>query len=398
LGCREIRWPCRLGSRRYGRLGSLRYGEGRLVGEPGGEGVAAEVMHDGARGVVAAGVVAGAFAANLRLLKLQDEALEDFAQHLRVDGDIHVQRSVFADGEIIGFQQVVEDVLEGVVAGLEFVVAAHFVVALLAAVFVGKKAAVEEGEVVAGDVGLGALGAELDEEGLEGVFEETDAGGVLAIALAELVDQVLAIAIEPALALDEIEEQEAVEKRLGLALDGFFGPAGMAVGDVVADLAEGVVEVGEELFGNRLFVEGPGPLGLPGLGVGPVVFGPGEVREVMHDQGAQVSAALPPAEGGQFGAVDLVAFEMGESEALVIGGGADEEEVFLLPGLEAWVAPPVRDEAAQNLAQGGAVHLRIGKLNEEDAPGLAGDKWAELTDRAAPEAGRLAARQTKLIR
>jgi hypothetical protein len=86
--------------------------------------------------------MAGAFAAHLRLLKLQDEALEDFAQHLRVNGDIHVQRGVFSDGEIVGFEQVVEDMLEGVVPDLEFVVAADLVVALLGAVFVGKKAAV----------------------------------------------------------------------------------------------------------------------------------------------------------------------------------------------------------------------------------------------------------------
>ncbi len=146
----------------------------------------------------------------------------------------------------------------------------------------------------------------------------------------------------------------------------------MAVGDVIADLPESIVEVGEELFGDRLFVEGPGPLGLPGRRIGPVILGPGEVRQIVLDEGAQVGAALAPAEGGQFGAVDLIAFEMGESEALVIGGGADEEEVFLLPGLEAGVAPAVGDEAAQNLAQGGAVHLRIGELNEENAPGLAG--------------------------
>ena len=66
----------------------------------------------------------------------------------------------------------------------------------------------------------------------------------------------------------------------------------------------------------------------------------------------------------------------------------------MLPGLEAGVAPPARDEAAQDLAQGSAVHLSIGKLNEEDAPGLAGDKWAELTDRAALEAARLPAGHT----
>ena len=117
------------------------------------------------RGVVAAGVVPGAFAAHLRMLKLQDQALEYFAEHLGVNGHVHVQRGVFADGEVVGFQQVVEDVLEGVVADLEFVVAADVVVALLGAVFVGEEAAVEEGEVVAGNVGLGAFGAELDEDG-----------------------------------------------------------------------------------------------------------------------------------------------------------------------------------------------------------------------------------------
>ena len=139
-------------------------------------------------------------------------------------------------------------------------------------------------------------------------------------------------------------------------------------------------------------------VGLPGAGVGAVIFGPGQVRQVVFQERAHVSAALAPAEGGEFGALDLVAFEVGEGEALVIGGGADEEEVFVLPGLEAGVAPPAGDEAAQNLAQGSAVHLRIGELNEEDAPRLAGDKGAELAHRAALKAGRVAVGQTKLIR
>src|ERR1017187_1868780 len=171
----------------------------------------------------------------------------------------------------------------------------------------------------------------------------------------------------------------------------------MAVGDVVARLTEGAVEVLEELLGDRLFIERPGPFGLPGGGVGTVVPGPGEVREIVFNEGAQVGAALAPAEGGQFGAVDLVAFEMGEGKALIVGGGADEEKVFVLPGLEAGVAPPARDEAAQDLAQVGPVHTRSSELDEEDAPGLAGYKGAELAHRAALKAGLVGTRQPKLI-
>jgi hypothetical protein len=171
----------------------------------------------------------------------------------------------------------------------------------------------------------------------------------------------------------------------------------MAVGDVVADFAEGIVEVVEELLGDRLFVEGPGPFGLPGVGVGTVVLGPAEVGQIVFDERAQVSTALAPAEGGQFGALDVVALEMGEGEALIIGGGTNKEEVFVLPGLEAGVAPPARDEAAQDLAQGGAVHLRISELDEEDAPGLAGEERAKLADGAALKADSVDVRQPKLV-
>lgn len=339
-------------------------------------------MDDGARGVVTAGVVAGGFAARAAVLQLQDQGLEDFAEHLRVNGHVHVQRRVLADGEVVGFEQVVEDVLEGVVADGEFVVTADVVVALFGAVFVGEEAAVEERQVVAGQVGLRAFGAELDEERAEEVIQIGAAARVPVEVLAEAVGEAIALTIEPALALDEVEEEQAVEEGLGFAFDDCLRPAWMAVGDLVAEPLEDVAEVGEELPGDGFLVKGAGPLGQPGSGVRAVVLGPGELGQVILQEGAQVIAAAPPAKGGQTGAPGLLAAKMGEGDAFVIGRGTEEQEVVVLPGLEGGTPAAVRDEAAQDLTQRGAIDLKIGELDHEDAPRLAGDERAELANDA----------------
>ena len=70
--------------------------------------------------------------------KLQNQAFEDFTQHLRVNGYVHVQRRIFPDGEIVSFKKVMENVREGFVADFEIVVAADVFIALLGAIFVGE--------------------------------------------------------------------------------------------------------------------------------------------------------------------------------------------------------------------------------------------------------------------
>ncbi len=72
--------------------------------------------------------------------------------------------------------------------------------------------------------------------------------------------------------------------------------------------------------------------------------------------------------------------EVGEAELAVVVG-ADEEEVFALPGGEAGIAAARRHQAAQHLAQraGGAMEAAAGgemvvagELEQEDAPRLTG--------------------------
>ena len=55
---------------------------------------------------------------------MEDEALENLAEHLGVDGDIHIQRGVFPDGEVVGLEEVVKNMSECLVAYAQLMMAA----------------------------------------------------------------------------------------------------------------------------------------------------------------------------------------------------------------------------------------------------------------------------------
>ena len=74
-----------------------------------------EMNHD-ARRVVAAGSLA--FVRRLEFLArrfgVENDALENFAEHFRVNGHFLRQRRVFADGEVVSFEQIVKERKSGV--------------------------------------------------------------------------------------------------------------------------------------------------------------------------------------------------------------------------------------------------------------------------------------------
>ena len=339
-------------------------------------------MHDGPRRVVAAGVVARGLAAAVGLIELEDERLEDFPEHLGIDGDVPIERRVLADGEVVFVEEVGEDALEDAVAEAEVGAAQQFFLALLAAVFVVEKSAVEKGHVADGARGVGDLRGEADEKREEELVVKARAVGLGGRVFGEAPREVVALAIEPAFALDEAKEEQPVQQRLRFLLDDFFRPVGVPFREVARDEVGHAAEVGEELFGDGFLVEGAAPRGEPGGAIRAVVGGPAEMREIEFEEGAEIAAAALPAKRGEPRLPRFFAVKMREGDALEIGGGAEEEEVFVLPRLERCGAAAIRHEAAEDLPERGAVDLLVGKLDEENAPRLPRPERAQLPDDA----------------
>ncbi|HOW64782.1 MAG TPA: hypothetical protein P5186_13835 [Candidatus Paceibacterota bacterium] len=125
--------------------------------------------------------------------------------------------------------------------------AAHGIVVLLIAVFITEQAAIQEWQIVARNVRLGTLGAEFGEEGTKEPLKESGSGrGIIGKSL-ESPEQVVALAVEPAFSLDEIQEQEPIEEGLRLLLGGLVFPM-LALANLILDHVEGFGEVVEELL------------------------------------------------------------------------------------------------------------------------------------------------------
>ncbi|MBU6400957.1 MAG: hypothetical protein KGS61_11605, partial [Verrucomicrobia bacterium] len=267
---------------------------------------------------MAAGVVARGLAAGVGLLDLEHQRLEDFAEHLRVNGHVLIEWRVLANREVVGFEKFVEDVLEHAVADLERMAEAGGFIALLRAVFVGKQPAVQEGQIVPGDVGHRTLSRELDEQRLEEFLQIRRAVLRLAKVLPEVAVEEVAVAVEPALALDEVEEKQAVKQGLSFALDVLGAPEGLVSGDVFADQIEHGAEISEEPPRHRLNVKG---CFVPGAD--------GERAEVSGIADIEQGQAL----GG--GAVAFVRAELESAKNLAVGhravGGLDVDQMRLRP-------------------------------------------------------------------
>jgi len=152
----------------------------------------------------------------------------------------------------------------------------------------------------------------------------------------------------------------------------------------------------EELTRDGLDIEGAAPLPQPALTISRSLR-PGERGQIELEQRAHGARACFPAKGGEPRAARLLAPEMREGYPLVITRGADEEEVLVLPRLQGGVAAAVRDEAAQDLPERGAVESRLGELDEEDAPRLILPQRPELADDAVLQPLRVRAAEAQFV-
>jgi hypothetical protein len=222
--------------------------ERRLIFQPTGEGFPANIMDDGARGVVAAGIVAAGLASSIALLPLEDESFKDVAQHFGVDGDFHAGGGVLDDGEVISVEQFLEDGAEDGIGNIQG--AAALDVRIVRAGFIAEQAAIEERHIVREGGSEAGLGAEALEERAEEAAEER-AAGLIRVGLEGILEEGAA-AVQPAFPLDEVEEDEAVQQGLGLGAAGIASPVrmgGFQLGGDLADTAGEVVEkVRVELF------------------------------------------------------------------------------------------------------------------------------------------------------
>src|SRR6266568_555042 len=87
-----------------------------LIFEPGSQRISANIMDDGTGRVMTASVMPDRLSASFALLPLQDERLENATKHLWVNCDFIIVRRVFVNREIVGFEQILEDIFEGLVA------------------------------------------------------------------------------------------------------------------------------------------------------------------------------------------------------------------------------------------------------------------------------------------
>jgi hypothetical protein len=65
---------------------------------------------------------------------------------------------------------------------------------------------------------------------------------------------------------------------------------------------------------------------------------------------------------------------------LLIGGHADEEEVFVLPARELCISATLWYKSPQDLPQRSSVNLAVGEVYKENPPGLTVYHWTQLFD------------------
>src|SRR5438270_504192 len=89
---------------------------GRELFEPDAQAFPTEIMNDRPRGVIAARIVSRGLAISAGLLQLKNEGFEDFPQHFGVNGDFLIEGRIFADGEVVSFEQMIEKMPKRAVA------------------------------------------------------------------------------------------------------------------------------------------------------------------------------------------------------------------------------------------------------------------------------------------
>src|SRR6266540_3294177 len=92
---------------------------GRKLLQPGPQPFTAKVVNDGARSIIASGVVARSLAVSPSLFELKDERFKDFAEHLGVNRDFLVEGSVFANGEVVSLEEILEKMPESGIADFD---------------------------------------------------------------------------------------------------------------------------------------------------------------------------------------------------------------------------------------------------------------------------------------
>ena len=321
---------------------------GAAVGEVLDEGGAGHEGDDGLGRVVAALLVATG-----------DEFFKHLAEHLGIDGNLDFQRGAFGHGEVVAGEETalgVENEGDGLIGHAELGQA-------VGAVFgVFKESAVEVGHGAEARIG-GAGGAvglvqALEEQGDEAVGVKVGGGGG-AVTFARVVvpkrgEVVGAIPhLQPAFALDEGEEHEAVEEPLGEEAEGLFpGKGGTDMGfHGIEDAAVVAVKLLEERFDLKGFDEvrelgalakraqqleafEGGAAGLAGAEEVGVAAGRGFVLLQLAVGGEGVGAG-------------------GKGEA-VVRGSADKESEH---GVGAFLANVAGDELAQARAVALQIHL-----------------------------------------
>ena len=228
------------------------------------------------------------------------------------------------DGEVVALEKVGEDAVEDGIADAEAAAAADGVIGIVGEEFVGEETAVEEGQVMTVRMSLRKMtgnffpvrpfGADAGKDGNEAVPVEADAVRLGFVAAAEGGGEVVALAVESALSLKEVEEEEAVENGLRLRPgDGIFDA--VVVFDFLREGGAGFGEVGEKFLVQLLDGEGIGEF--LEREVGPAIS---EDGEALGGGAAAFAGAedVGEAAGGGFLGDNL---EVGREDALAGGEG-----------------------------------------------------------------------------